>query len=112
MAGFKSDQSSLILSLSFNIYSDHMNDSKLSVREMQATDIPSIIHYWIAAENSFLQSMGVDINKMPSEQEWMSMLSAQLDEPYEKKKSYCMIWLVNDQPCGHSNVNKISFGKD
>jgi RimJ/RimL family protein N-acetyltransferase len=30
----------------------------------------------------------------------------------EEKKSYCIIWLVDDTPVGHSNINKIVFGEE
>jgi RimJ/RimL family protein N-acetyltransferase len=39
------------------------------------------------------------------------MLSEQLSQSYHEKKSYCIIWLEDDKPVGHSNVNKIVFGE-
>jgi len=40
------------------------------------------------------------------------MLQEQIGQPYEKKGSYCMIWLLDDKPVGHSNINKIIFGEE
>ncbi|NQY07065.1 MAG: GNAT family N-acetyltransferase, partial [Flavobacteriaceae bacterium] len=31
---------------------------------------------------------------------------------YEKKESYALIWLVDNIPVGHSNVNKIVYGQE
>lgn len=89
-----------------------MNEDVLSVRELQESDIDLIINYWTEADDRYLQSMGVDLSKMPSEPEWKAMLLQQLQTPIEQKQSYCMIWLVNGRPIGHSNVNKIQFGKE
>ena len=89
-----------------------MGEQTLSVREMQETDIPLIIGYWMEADPSFLEGMGVDLGKLPSKEEWMKMLGQQLEQSYEEKKSYCMIWLVNGEAVGHSNVNKIIYGDE
>jgi RimJ/RimL family protein N-acetyltransferase len=56
--------------------------------------------------------MGVDLNKMPGRDEWKQMLTEQLSQSYEEKKSYCIIWQVDNKPVGHSNINKIIFGEE
>ncbi|HEV8273791.1 MAG TPA: GNAT family protein, partial [Chitinophagaceae bacterium] len=56
--------------------------------------------------------MGVDLSKMPTREGWKEMLNEQLSQAYEEKKSYCIIWLLNDEPVGHSNVNRIIFGEE
>lgn len=84
----------------------------LSVREIQQSDIALITHYWLGAEPAFLTAMGVDISKMPLEEEWREMLSEQIRQPYDKKKSYCIIWQVDGRPAGHCNVNKIKFREE
>ena len=89
-----------------------MNENILSVREMLKADIDLIIQYWLNADNIFLKKLGVDVNKMPSKDEWVKMLSEQLGKLYKEKQSYCIIWLADDKPVGHSNVNKIVFGEE
>ncbi len=89
-----------------------MTKNTLSVREIRETDIPLIIDYWLGADAAFLAGMGADINKIPPHEEWVQMLTAQLSQSYEEKKSYCIIWLVDDEPVGHSNTNKIIFGEE
>ena len=89
-----------------------MNQPFLSVREIQKSDIEPIIQYWLNADPAFLTGMGVDLIKMPSKEEWITMLAAQIKQPYSEKKSYCMIWLVGNKPIGHCNVNKIKFGEE
>jgi RimJ/RimL family protein N-acetyltransferase len=85
---------------------------KLSVREIENADIPLIINYWLSAKDSFLLEMGADPAKMLSLEDWKSMLGDQLSRSYKDKNSYCIIWLLNNEPVGHSNVNKIRFGTD
>ncbi|MEP7253055.1 MAG: GNAT family protein [Ginsengibacter sp.] len=86
--------------------------NNLSVREIKESDIPLIIDYWYDADDEFLVRLGVDVNKIPSRTSWHNMLLQQISQPYSKKKSYCIIWEVDSNPAGHSNVNKIIFGKE
>ena len=84
----------------------------LSVREIQQSDIELITSYWLTAADNYLQAMGVDLNKMPAREQWINILSEQLAQPYNEKKSYCTIWLKDGKPTGHCNVNKIVFAKE
>ena len=81
----------------------------LEVREMEKADIPHLVDYWMNASDDFLIGMGVDLAKMPSADELAQMLEKQVDLPYHQKQSYALIWLNNNQPVGHSNVNNIEF---
>ena len=89
-----------------------MSENILSVREIQQADIDSITNYFLDADDFFLLKMGVDKAKIPSLSEWRKILSEQLYQDYSQKRSYCITWLVNDEPVGHSNVNKIIFGQE
>ena len=89
-----------------------MKRALLTVRELTKTDIPLLINYWLDADNTFLTGMGVELAKMPTQEEWEKMLTEQLAQSYNEKKSYCIIWLLNDEPVGHCNVNKIIFGEE
>jgi RimJ/RimL family protein N-acetyltransferase len=89
-----------------------MNQDLLSVREIRHSDIELLTQYWLSADPAFLTGIGVDLSKMPAKKEWVTILSAQLAQPYSEKKSYALIWLVDGKAIGHSNVNKIIFGKE
>jgi RimJ/RimL family protein N-acetyltransferase len=84
----------------------------ISTRPIQPGDIPFLINYWLTADEAFLKSMGADIKKIPSREILEQMLSEQIITSLPEKKSYCIIWLENNQPIGHSNVNKIKFGEE
>ena len=84
----------------------------LSVREIQERDIPSIIQYWMGADATFLQGMGVDTAKMPTREAWVEMLSDQIGKRYDQKISYCTIWEIDGEAVGHCNVTGIIFGEE
>ena len=84
----------------------------LSVREMQQTDIELISQYWLTSDSIFLEGLGVDINKIPSKEQWIEMLLKQINTPMEEKISYCIIWEFDGKPIGHSNTNPTVFGRD
>ncbi len=82
----------------------------LSVREIKEEDFDLIADYWLYSGAEFMKGRGVDVSKIPSREEWHKMLGEQVEQPYIKKQSYCLVWLLNDTPVGHSNINKIIFG--
>ena len=84
----------------------------LSVREIQHSDMEPLCNYWFHSDSAFLTGMGVDLAKMPNREEWTKMLSEQISQPYDEKQSYCIIWLLDEKPVGHSNVNRIIFGEE
>ena len=89
-----------------------MTSPLLSVREIQLSDIEPLSDYWLRSSPEFLIDMGVDLSKMPAREEWKKMLNEQLSQSYEEKKSYCIVWLLNNEPVGHNNVNRIIFGEE
>jgi hypothetical protein len=55
-----------------------MSDPVLSVRELKETDLDLIINYWLNSGKAFMESMGVDVLKIPSGEQWREMLAEQL----------------------------------
>jgi RimJ/RimL family protein N-acetyltransferase len=86
--------------------------TNLSVRELQHSDVEQLCDYWFKSNPQFLVNMGVDLSKMPSREQWEQMLNEQVSQSYNEKQSYCIIWLLNNEPVGHSNVSRIIFGKE
>lgn len=89
-----------------------MEQSLLTVREIQEADVQPLINYWLSATDEYLTGMGALRAKMPAQPEWEQMFAEQLAAAYPDKKAYCIIWLLNGRAVGHSNVNKIVFGKE
>ena len=88
-----------------------MITNKLAIRPIKTTDIKHIINYWVKSPDDFLIGMGVDLSKLPSAENLENMLRAQIKTSVQKKQSYALIWLINDQAVGHCNVNQIQFGQ-
>ena len=83
----------------------------LSVREIQVNDIDQITDYWLKSDKDFLQTLGVDLTKLPNREDLKRMILSEIEMPYYSKKSYAIIWELNGVSCGHCNVNDIEFGK-
>jgi len=80
---------------------------KLNVRPFEKKDISLLVDYWVNSSDDHLQSMGVDITKLPDK----VILKESLLNAIQSKKSYCIIWECNAIPVGHTNVNKIIEGQ-
>ena len=89
-----------------------MAESILSVREIAPPDIPALTAYWFKADPVFLKGMGVDVDKRPTQAQWIRMLSEQIALPIQERQSYCLIWESDGRAIGHSNVRPIIFGEE
>ncbi|HET9057838.1 MAG TPA: GNAT family protein [Chitinophagaceae bacterium] len=85
---------------------------KISVRHLQFDDHEKIVDYFLNSEKDFLIGMGVDINKLPQRQEWLTILTSNYELEIDKKNFFYIIWLLDNKPVGHSNINKIVFAKE
>lgn len=84
---------------------------ELNVRELQLDDIHYIADYWEACSADYLRGMGVEVSKMPSRQVFETMLHDETKLSYSKKSVYALIWEIEGIPCGHTNINQITFGE-
>jgi len=84
----------------------------LSIRELSPTDLPLFAAYWLNADAAYLASMGVDINKLPTREDFFNYWTAQFEISIEQRASYCIVWLKDNIPVGHSSTRPLNFGKD
>ncbi len=84
---------------------------KLSTRELIESDIEYIVDYFLNADIDFLKHMGADKQKLPERKPWIYLIKAEYGKSYEDKKFYYIIWLIDGEPVGHSNINNIQFGE-
>ena len=89
-----------------------MIEKNLSVRQLEINDLELIVDYFLKSDNDFLFGMGVDISKLPSREDWLNILISNFHLNLDKKTFFYIIWLLDNQPVGHCNINKINFGKD
>jgi RimJ/RimL family protein N-acetyltransferase len=81
------------------------------VREMQLDETRSMIRYFLEADHGFLNGMGVDPKKLPSESTWFELLQEDFARPIQQRQFYFLAWVVDGAPIGHCNINKIAFGQ-
>jgi [ribosomal protein S5]-alanine N-acetyltransferase len=84
----------------------------ISVLPADAEHYESIIDYFLNADAGFLNRMGVDPQKLPARDQWLKMLRENHALPTEQKSIFYVIWYLNGEAIGHSNINKIIFGKE
>ena len=84
---------------------------RAEVREFTKSDIEKIVDYFIRAEAHFLKGMGADKSKLPEREKWIQNLESELEKSNVERGYYYMIWLLDGQAVGHSNINNISFGE-
>lgn len=84
----------------------------IAVREITHEDIPLLTQYWADASPAYLRGMGVDVAKRPTKEGMYQFLQKQIESPYQTKEAYALIWLLDSEAIGHTNVNKILYGKE
>src|SRR5687768_12720868 len=89
-----------------------MDSSQLSVRGIQKDDFEQIVSYFLDADDAFLVGMGVDRKKLPTRDVWLKLLEDEYEKPIPEKRFYYIIWQLYNTPIGHSNINKIIYGKE
>lgn len=81
------------------------------VHELTFKEINLIADYWYNSKSSDLVFMGVDLNKMPKRADFIQMLEQQIQTDHIDKKSYALIWKINNKAIGHCNLNPVEYGK-
>ena len=89
-----------------------MKARKPTVREMKESDVKLVVDYFVNADSDFLKGMGADKSKLPDRTEWIAKIKGELNKPIKEKKLYYIIWQIEGQPFGHSNINKIEYGRN
>lgn len=83
----------------------------IKVREIREKDAEKIVSYFLNAKPKFLKKLGADQSKLPEKQIWVNNIEKDIQREYQHKNAFYIIWLLNDHPVGHSNINNIKFGK-
>ena len=84
--------------------------SKLSIRPLELDEVRLIPEYFLAMTEAQLRGMGVDPPKLPGIDEWVQILFEDFARPTNEKHFFYVLWLIDDQIAGHSNINKIVYG--
>lgn len=88
-----------------------MNQS-LSVKPAEPHHYERIVDYFLNGDLKFLNGMGVDPKLLPARESWLHTLHENHRKPIEQRNIFYVIWYVDGHAIGHSNINKIIFGKE
>ncbi len=83
-----------------------------SIRELTSEDTRYVVDYFHGGSEEFLWNMGVDKRKLPPRSEWEEMIIDDLSNPMEERKFYYLLWLIDELPVGHCNINHIHYGEE
>ncbi len=81
----------------------------INVRESQLTDIKKIVDYFLLASPIYLKGMGADPQKLPNRKVWINHIKKEWEMELVSKSIFYLIWELNGQAIGHSNLTNIRF---
>lgn len=84
----------------------------ISVRDLTFSDLPLILKYWFGSPPGFIESMGVDPKKMPTETEMESNLRKKISDneklPFSKLNA--LVITYDQRPIGFHTINPLVEG--
>lgn len=85
----------------------------VSVRPFSSRrDYELMADYFFNASDEFLRGMGVNPSKLPDREPWLADLLLDLDREDREKETYYLAWVHENEPVGHSSINKIRFAQE
>ena len=85
---------------------------RLGIREMREHEAHLVVDYFLSAPPHFLKSMGINPSKLPSRELWINRIQEDLVRPLDDRELYYVLWLIDVEPIGHSNLNGILLDKE
>jgi RimJ/RimL family protein N-acetyltransferase len=84
----------------------------ISVRDLSVEDVPSIVNYWFHSPPGFIEGMGVDLAKLPSEAEMLKSLiqKCQDNALLPDSKINAVVILKDGEPVGFHTLFPIAEG--
>ena len=90
-----------------------INPKLISVSDLTLEDIPSILNYWYRSTPGFIESMGVDWSKMPTEDEFASGLRKKCidNQSLPSSKLNALIVRYDQAGVGFHTINPLAEGE-
>ena len=82
------------------------------VTPMSKDEIHFVVDYFCDADPDYLRGMGADKSLLPAKNDWTNFLESQILLDNRDKQFFYLIWWLNGKPIGHTNINKIRYGKE
>lgn len=89
-----------------------INPSLIDVRDLELGDLQYILNYWFNSPAGFVESIGVDLAKMPTEIEMKEHLTKRLEvnSKLETSKLNALVILYGDKPIGFHTLVPVTAG--
>lgn len=85
---------------------------RLSIRPLEPDDLDRIISYFLDADPSFHDRLGVDPDRLPTREAWTSLVLEDLPRAPEDRELFYLVWEIDGVAVGHGNLNDIVFGEE
>ena len=85
--------------------------NKITIRELELGDINAIVNYWLHSPDDYLIGLGVDLNKLPTEDKIRSSLIEQINIGMEDKSSLSMVAVNGQEAIGQCILVDICKGE-
>jgi RimJ/RimL family protein N-acetyltransferase len=87
-------------------------DSRIEVAPFDSRrDYERMVDYFLNADESFLEGMGVDPNKLPEREAWIESALRDHERPDSEKDRSYLKWICDGATVGHSSINRIKLGE-
>ena len=83
----------------------------INVAEMRPEEVILMVNYFTQSDEAYLAGMGAAKHLMPDPQEWNQRVINEINKPDEEKGLFYVVWSVDGQKIGHSNINHIQYGE-
>ena len=68
----------------------------LSIRPLEAKEIPLIVDYFYQCREEDLERMGATPEKLPAPNKWVEDIEHQINLPDQEKKLFYLLWCIDD----------------
>ena len=87
--------------------------SLIALRDLTLQDVPLVLNYWFRSKPGFIESLGVDPNKMPTELQMATNLVGVLEKNslLPESKLHALVITYDNEPVGFHTVNPITEGE-
>ncbi len=91
-----------------NYLARKINGLDIVVRDLEAADIPAIVGYWHRSDPKVLESIGVDLTKIVSEEETASIFRRSLEKTCRPGDRVTLVITHDDRVVGYTNLNFVA----
>lgn len=84
---------------------------KIAVREMELSEVSSIIGYFHEASPEHLELLGVDPTRLPARERWLDYYTRQYALPIDRRAIFAVTWILNGVQIGFSTADRIVYGE-